>query len=126
MEELQVFFMTYGWQLGLIALGGIILLGILKYANAFSKIEKEKRKPIYFAFSIGFSLIATIIYLSVVGLFEVGYLITITLAIYMLNQTMYAVYEQTKLRDLLNKILNYFLGKLKDKLGKLEDKAKEQ
>lgn len=118
MEELQMFFINYGWQLGLIALGGVILLGILKYANAFSKIEKEKRKPIYFLFSIGFSLIATIIYLSVIGQFEIGYLVTITLAIYMLNQTMYAVYEQTKLRDLLNKILNYLLGKLKDKIVK--------
>lgn len=118
MENLQLFFSTYGWQLGLIALGGIILLGILKYANAFSKIEKEKRKPIYFLFSVGFSLIATIIYLSVIGQFEVNYLVTITLAIYALNQTMYAVYEQTKLRDLLNKILNFLLGKVKEKITK--------
>lgn len=118
MEELQMFFISYGWQLGLIALGGIILLGILKYTNAFSKIEKEKRKIIYFAFSLGFSLIATIIYLLCIKQFEIGYLITITLAIYALNQTMYAVYEQTKLRDLVNKIIDYILSKIKDKTSK--------
>ena len=44
MEQLEVFILNYGWQLGLIALVGVIILGILKYANAFSKIENEKRK----------------------------------------------------------------------------------
>lgn len=111
MDQLELFLMNYGWQLGLIALGGIILLGILKYANAFSKIEKEKRKPIYFAFSIGFSLVATIIYLLCIGQFDFSYVVTITIAIYGLNQTMYAIYETTKLRDLLAMILDIIKAK---------------
>ncbi len=115
MEELQLFFLNYGWQLGLIALGGIILLGVLKYTNAFSKVAKENRKPIYFAFSMGFSLIATIIYLLVIGQFEFGYIITFTIAIYGLNQTMYAIYETTKLKDLLCKVLKAIVEKVKEK-----------
>lgn len=111
MEALELFIINYGWQLGLIALGGIILLGVLKYANAFSKIEKEKRKPIYLAFSIGFSLIATIIYLLCIGQFDVSYVITITSAIYILNQSMYAIYETTKLRDLVAMILDLIKAK---------------
>lgn len=117
MEELMVFLGTYGWQLALIALGGIIILGILKYANAFSKIEKEKRKPIYFAISVGFSLVATIIYLLIVKQFDINYIIGVTTAIYGLNQTMYAVYEQTKLRDLLTKVFDWVIKKIKEKIG---------
>lgn len=116
MEQLEVFILNYGWQLGLIALVGVIILGILKYANAFSKIEKEKRKPIYFAFSIGFSLIATIIYLLYIDQFDISYVITITIAIYGINQTMYALYETTKLKDLVAMILDLIKAKyLKDK-----------
>ena len=111
MDQLELFLINYGWQLGLIALGGIILLGILKYANAFSKVEKEKRKPIYFAISIGFSLVATIIYLLCIEQFDLSYVVTITIAIYGLNQTMYAIYETTKLRDLIAMILDIIKAK---------------
>lgn len=117
MNEFTLFLQTYGWQLTIIAAVGIIILGALKYANAFSKIEKEKRKPIYFAISIGFSIIASIIYLLVVHQFTFEYVIGVTTAIYALNQAMYAVYEQTTLRDLLQKylrkLLDWVIAKLK-------------
>ena len=106
MEQITIFFAQYGWELALIAFVGVVLLGILKYANVFSKIEKDKRKPIYFAISIGFSIIATMIYLAVIEQFEINYIITISTAIYALNQAMYAIYETTTLRDLLAKIFN--------------------
>lgn len=107
MEQMMMFLQTFGWQLALIALIGIVALGFLKYTNAFSKVEKAKRKPIYFAITIGFSFIATIIYLVIIKQFEFNYLITITAAIYALNQTMYAVYETTNLRDLFSKLINF-------------------
>lgn len=113
MEELMVFFTNYGWQITLIAFIGIVLLGILKYANVFKKIEKEKRKPIYLAISVGFSLIATIIYLLIIGSFSIEYVITVTAATYGLNQAMYAVYEQTTLRELLIKLLDLIKARLK-------------
>ena len=112
MEELELFIIQYGWQLGLIALAGIIILGILKYANVFSKIKKENRKPIYFLISIGFSLTASIIYLICIKQFEINFILTIAIAIYTLNQTMYAIYETTKLKDLVVKILDFIKLKL--------------
>lgn len=115
MEHITVFFEQYGWEIALIALAGVILLGILKYANVFSKIEKEKRKPIYFAISVGFSVLTTIIYLGFKGQFELNYIVTISMAIYTLNQAMYAVYETTTLRDLVSKILLIASKKIQEK-----------
>ncbi|EOZ2853466.1 hypothetical protein ACQQ4G_003150 [Listeria monocytogenes] len=115
MNEMMIFFQSYGWQLALIAFLGIVILGVLKYANAFSKVEKEKRKPIYFAISMGFSLIATIVYLLIIKQFDFSYVIGVTIAIYGLNQTMYAIYETTKLRDLLCKIFTYVSKKIVEK-----------
>ena len=115
MEEIMTFLAAYGWQLALIAVIGIVILGALKYANAFSKIKKEHRKPIYFAISVGFSLVATIIYLLVINQFTLEYVITITTAIYALNQTFYAIYETTKLRDLFAKLLDFIKLQLTNK-----------
>lgn len=115
MEELMIFLSTYGWQLALIALAGVIILGALKYANAFAKIEKDKRKPIYFAISVGFSLIATIIYLLVIKEFTIEYIVTVTTAIYALNQTFYAIYETTTLRDLICKLLDIIKERIENK-----------
>lgn len=105
MEQITLFIAHYGWEIALIALAGVVLLGILKYANVFSKVEKDKRKPLYFAISVGFSVLATVIYLGFKGQFELNYILTISMAIYTLNQAMYAVYETTTLRDLVSKIL---------------------
>lgn len=107
MEELLNFTLTYGWQIGLIALVGIVGLGAMKYGNAFSKIEKKKRTPIYLAISVGFSIISTIIYLLIIEQFNFAYVVTVSGAIYALNQTMYAIYETTKLKDLVVKILDF-------------------
>ena len=111
----MIFFQNYGWQVSLIAIAGIVILGILKYANVFSKIEKEKRKPIYFAISIGFSILATIVYLAFKKQLELEYIVTLTFAIYALNQAFYAIYETTTLRDLMSKILAWFSEKIKEK-----------
>ena len=115
MEELMMFFVNYGWVLTIIAVLGIVLLGVLKYANVFSKVAQEKRKPIYFAISVGFSLIATIVYLLIIGRFSIEYVVTVTAATYGLNQTMYAIYETTTLRDLVIKIITLIREKLSKK-----------
>lgn len=115
MEELMSFALTYGWQIALIALVGIIGLGVMKYANAFKKIDKKYRPPIYLAISVGFSIISTIIYLLIIEQFSFAYVVTISAAIYGLNQTMYAIYETTKLKDLIAKILNFITEKIKQK-----------
>ena len=93
MEELVVFF--------------TVLLGVLKYANLFAKQTKEKRKLIYFGISVGFSLIAAVIYLVIADAFTIEYFAAVSGAIYALNQTMYAVYDTTPLHTLLGKVLEF-------------------
>ena len=114
MEQMVNFYAQYGWQLALIAFVGIVILGVLKYANVFTNVAKEKRKPIYFAISLGFSVVASAIYLLTIGQFTVAYMATVTTATYALNQAMYAVYETTKLRDLVVKILEHLFNKKKE------------
>lgn len=119
MEEIMMLYLqTYGWQLALIAFLGIIILGVLKYANAFKKVKEENRKPIYFAISVGFSLLATVVYLLIMKQFEITYFITVATAIYALNQTMYSVYETTKLKDLVCKLLTLIKAKIVEKKTK--------
>lgn len=115
MEQIVTSLAAYGWQLALIALLGIILLGVLKYANAFSKIEKEKRKMVYFAITLGFSIISAAIYLLVIGQFDMNYLIAFAGTIYALNQAIYTVYENTSLRELVSKLLSFLKEKLETK-----------
>ena len=74
MEELYEmvvrFFTTYGWQLGLIALSGILLLGVLKSLGLFNKIASTKRKYVYVAVSVGLSITGCAIYLVIIGSFN--------------------------------------------------------
>lgn len=125
-QQFTTFIAVYGWQLALIALAGIIILGVLKYANVFSKIDKENRQPIYLAISVGFSVVASAIYLVVIKQFEITYFCAVAAAILALNQTMYSIYENTKLRDLLHKIFRAIDTKIKTKKIKdTEDNNKE-
>ena len=125
-QQYTTYIAVYGWQLALIALAGIIILGVLKYANVFSKIDKENRQPIYLAISVGFSVVASAIYLAVIKQFEITYFCAVAAAILALNQTMYSIYENTKLRDLLNKIFGAIDAKIKTKKIKdTEDNNKE-
>lgn len=110
--QLMEFFANYGWQLTLIAVAGVVVLGVLKYANVFARLEKEERKPVYLCISIGLSVIGSAIYLAVIKQFDYKLLIAVSIAIYAINQTFYSIYENTKLRDLLNsvvqKLIEYF------------------
>ena len=115
-EQVVVFAAANGWQIALIALLGIILLGVLKYCNVFKKIDQEKRKPIYFAISVGASLVGTIVYLLIIKQFNLEYIIGLTGVIYSLNQTAYTFFENTKLRDLSVKLLDWIVSLFKKKV----------
>ena len=106
MEDLILFENIYGWQLALIALLGIFLLGILKYKNVFKHIAKEKRKTVYLIITVGFSIISAVIYLAIVKQFTIDYILAVSAAIYALNQTFYTIYENTSLRELCCKLLD--------------------
>lgn len=124
MEELVVFFANYGLWITLIAIVGIVLLGVLKYCNLFTKIDEKKRHYIYLGISVGFSILATAIYLLVVGAFDLGYLAAVSAAMYALNQTFYAIFKVTPINELATKLLEWIVNFVKAKLA--EKKSKEE
>jgi hypothetical protein len=116
MDALITFFANYGLIITLIAIAGIIILGVLKYCNLFKKIAESKRHYIYLTISIGFSIIATVIYLAIVDKLDVAYVLTITAAIYALNQAFYNLFKVTPINDLFTKILDFVLSLIKKKV----------
>lgn len=118
MENLIKFFSAYGLAITLIALAGIVILGILKYCNLFKKLEEGKRHYIYLTISVGLSLIGTAIYLLVVGQFEFNYFLLIASAIYALNQTFYNIFKITPINTLFRKILDFLFKAAEEKVNK--------
>lgn len=110
MEEMILqFITTYGWKLALIACSGIFVLGILKFFKIFDKIEKTKRKYLYAGVSASISIIASAIYLVVIGSFNWAGFGVIAGAIYGINQALYALYENLGIRAVLRKLGNLFI-----------------
>lgn len=116
MNELLTFFSNYGLAITLIAVIGIVILGVLKYCNLFKKIEEKKRHYIYLTISVGITLIASLIYLLIIKQFRWDYFLGIASAIFVLNQTFYNIFKTTSLNALGTMILD-FIKKLftKDK-----------
>ena len=117
MENLINFLATYGVAITIIAIAGIVILGVLKYCNLFKKIAENKRHYIYLAISIGFSVLATLVYLLIVKQFEIGYFLTIAAAIYALNQTFYNIFKVTSINKLATKILDFVLSFIKKNIA---------
>lgn len=114
MDEILIFFQQHGLWLTVIAVIGIVLLGILKYANAFSKLSEKVRHAVYLIITVGLSLVGSVIYLACTSTFDIAYIFTVAAAILALNQAFYSIYSNTSLKDLLAKIGEW----LKDKLAK--------
>lgn len=110
MEEMIINFVsTYGWKLALIACSGIFVLGILKFFNVFKKVQKEKRKYLYAITSSGLSILASAIYLLATGGFHITGFAIVSGAIYSINQSIYALYENLGFRAVLRKLGNLFI-----------------
>lgn len=135
MEELLTFLRLYGWQLSLIALAGIIILGVLKYCKVFKKFDEKIRHVLYLVVSVGISIIGAVIYLACVHQLTVEFAFVIAGAILALNQTFYTIYSNLSLKELLTKLLDWIKGlitsgkgqEIVDKItdGVAEDKAEE-
>ena len=129
MEEsiglLVEFFKTNGLVLTIIAIVGIVILGVLKYCNLFKKIDESKRHYIYLGISVGFSIIATIIYLACIQQLTFTYVYTVAAAIYALNQTFYAVFKITPVNKVVAKVLTLLLGLFKKKVPEAIEEAEE-
>lgn len=115
------FFTTYGWQLGIIALSGIVLLGVLKAFGVFNKIASTKRKYVYTAVSVALSLVGGAAYLGIVGNFDWKAFLVMVPLVYSVNQIAYNVYENTGVRAAFRAIF----GKIVDRLKSSKDKRIE-
>lgn len=95
------FFKNYGWQLGLLALSGIVLLGFLKWIGVFKKINADYKKYLYFGLSCAFSIIACTIYILMNNAFDwINYGIMCG-SVICLTSGAYTIYEHTGLRALV-------------------------
>ena len=128
MDELIInFIKTYGLPLGLIALGGVVLLCILKYGNVFRKLAEKWRHFLYLTITIGFSLIASAIYLAASGQFSAEYFFAVGLAIFTLDQAIYAIIKATPAGDLVSGLFDKLKAAIKKKTGAAaESSAVEQ
>lgn len=111
MEELSTmifnFFTNYGWQLGVCALGGIFLLGMLKMFGAFKWIKNaDLKKFVYIFTSVILSMCACVIYLYCTNTFNWTTLLAIFIPVFTLNQAVYQLYETTGVRKVWKKLLN--------------------
>lgn len=115
MEQLIEFIKTYGWQLTLIAVAGVILLGVLKYCKVFDKFEEKTRHFLYLLISVGLSIIGSVIYLACIHQLDAAFIFTFATVVFGANQVAYTIYDTTPLRDLLSqlwdKIVEFFAKK---------------
>lgn len=124
MDELLVFFQQHGLWLTIIAVVGIVLLGVLKYCNVFKKLDEKVRHVLYLVISVGISIVGSIIYLVCVRQLDIAYIATLATAIFALNQAFYTIYDTTTLKELFNKLLEWvedLINKKKDPVEKSND-----
>lgn len=110
MDELLVFFQQYGLWLTIIAVLGIVILGVLKYCKVFSKLEEKVRHILYLVISVGLSIIGSVIYLACVHQLDISYIAVLAIAIFALNQAAYTIYDTTTLKELVAKLLDWIKG----------------
>lgn len=126
MEQLLNFFAQYGLWISIFAVVGIAILGVLKYCNLFTKIEESKRHYIYIGISLGFSLIATAIYLLIIKAFDWTYFFAVAGAMYALNQAFYNIFKVTPINKLATQILDWVVRLFKSKVAVEEVKQGEE
>ena len=107
MSELVNFFTKNGLQLTLIAILGIAILGVLKYICLFKKLPEKYRHLIYLTISVGFSFIASAIYMKIQHNFELSSYIALCGMIYALNQTFYNVFKITNINKFIENLIDF-------------------
>lgn len=114
---MQEFLSNYGLAITLIALGGVILLGILKYGGAFKKLAEDQRHYMYIGISVTITIVATIIYLCITmkQFPPITYILGLAGATYALNQTFYNIFKVTPLKELFRKIIEAVLKSASNK-----------
>ena len=99
------FWKLYGWKLSLLALSGIVILGLLKWIGCFNKLKSNKKKYIYFVISCVLSILSCTIYLLVNHCFDWANYGLLCSAVAVFTFTIYTVYENTGLRAVWKKVV---------------------
>ena len=143
MEELYMamikFFSAYGWQMTVLALSGIFLLGVLKSVKAFDWIRiyavegeektlqvdktKQVKKIVYTFISAGLSVAACCIYLTIINTELTATLIlTISGTIWSMNTITYMLYENLGVRAVWKAFLNWAKGLILSTTATIKEK----
>ena len=105
MDALVAFYASHGLGLTLAAIAGIILLGVMKYANVFAKLEEEIRHILYVCISVIFSILLAMLYMTMSDAeFEFTTITLFASNVFVLNQTFYNIFKVTTLQELLKKL----------------------
>ena len=100
------FFKNYGWQLGLLSLSGIVILGFLKKVGVFKKLNEKYKKYVYSGISALLSIIACTIYILATSQFEIISYLTVCGLVIVSTITAYHIYEHTGARWVWNKFID--------------------
>lgn len=107
------FFKNYGWQLGLLSLSGIVILGLLKKIGVFKKLGDKYKKYVYSGISALLSIIACTIYILATSQFEIISYLTVCGLVIVSTITAYHIYEHTGARWLWNKFVDWLWDAIK-------------
>lgn len=107
------FFKNYGWQLGLLSLSGIFILGFLKKIGVFKKLNEKYKKYVYSGLSAVLSIIACTIYILVTSQFEILSYLTVCGLVIVITITAYHIYEHTGARWVWNKFIDILWSAIK-------------
>lgn len=125
MESIKGFLAAYGWQMSLVALVGIVLVGLLKICKAFNWIKcyskdenknkvynetltKNVKKFLYYLLNWIFSIASCTLYMLYIVKVEFNWAEWGTMcgAIIVYSTTIYAVYENFGIRAIWQAFLN--------------------
>lgn len=131
------FFSAYGWQMTVLAVSGIFLLGVLKSVKAFDWIRiyageektlqvdktKQVKKIVYTFISAGLSVVACCVYLTIINTELTATLIlTISGTVWSLNTIAYMLYENLGARAVWKVFLNWAKGLILSTTAQIKEK----
>jgi hypothetical protein len=110
MEILATFFEQFGLASTIIAIIGIMLLGVMKYCNLFRSLEESTRHRLYVLISVLLTLLGCTVYTIIIGQFNLQLIIAMSPIIYALNQAFYSIFSVTPLKNIIATLLTKYLN----------------
>jgi hypothetical protein len=143
MEKLYMyiikFFSAYGWQMTVLAVSGIFLLGVLKSVKAFDWIKiyttidgektinetktKQLKKIVYTVISAGLSIAACCVYLWIIDTqITIKLVFALGGTIWSMNTITYMLYENLGARAVWKAFLNWAKGLILSTTAQIKEK----